>query len=308
VVHGKLRIAVTGSEGFIGKKLIERLKSNQVPVLGIDIKPSSENTRIVDITKQSDLHEALNDFNPTHLFHLAAQTDVRTSMDDPLQDANVNILGTINVGVYVANNPGVRLVYLNSGGAIYDSELSISHTEAEYPKPLSPYGISKLTGEQYLYNLIPVETLTSIRLSNVYGEGQINGVIPLFINNLIRGEMCKFYGDGTSSRDYIHVEDVIDFCLHAVVKSLNGTFNVSSNTRLSLRDLHSNLCTVLNLAPKIEYLPRIDGEIQDSVLDNTLALRTGWKPTRVFFEEIDLIAKEEKKKLLKILNNERIEK
>lgn len=305
--QGQLRIAVTGSEGFIGKNLTHRLQNNDIQVLRIDVKSSSGNTKLLDITKQSDLHEALNDFKPTHVFHLAAQTDVRRSLVDPLEDANVNILGTINVGIWVANNPGVQLIYFNSGGAIYDSDLSGSHTEAQYPKPISPYGISKLTGELYLNNLIPRVSFTSLRLSNVYGKGQSYGVIPLFINNLIIDEVCQFYGDGTSTRDYIHVEDVIDFSLHAVMKSLNGTFNVSSNTQLSLRDLHANLCAVLNLTPKIEYLPKIDGEIQESTLDNTLSLRTGWKPTRIFSDEIDLIAKEAKRKMMESENRERFE-
>ena len=307
MLQGELRIAVTGSEGFIGKNLTQRLQNNDIQVLRIDIKSSSGNTKLLDITKQADLFEALNDFKPTHVFHLAAQTDVRRSLVDPLEDANVNILGTINVGIWAANNPGVQLIYFNSGGAIYDSELSGSHTEAQHPKPISPYGISKLTGEQYLNNLIPRASFTSLRLSNVYGKGQSYGVIPLFINNLIRDEVCQFYGDGTSTRDYIHVEDVIDFSLHVIMKSLNGTFNVSSNTRLSLRDLHANLCKVLSLTPKIEYLPKIDGEIQESTLDNTLSLRTGWKPTRIFSEEIDLIAKEEKRKMLEFHDKERFE-
>lgn len=288
--QNKLRVAVTGSEGFIGKNLTSRLELDGVDVLKIDVASKVEALQAVDITDRSALNKVLDDFQPTHIFHLAAQTDVRNSLVDPLNDAHINILGTINVGKWAMRQTDAHVIYFNSGGAIYDPHISSEHSESEIPKPISPYGISKLVGENYLEILLPENRLTSLRLSNVYGYGQTKGVIPLFINSMLEGLPCKFFGDGSSTRDYIHADDVIEFSYAVLEKSLFGIYNVSSGSQTSLKDLHFELCQALGVSPQIEFLSRIEGEIQDSVISNARALSVGWRPKRNFGQEVRKLA------------------
>jgi UDP-glucose 4-epimerase len=290
VFSSKLRVAVTGSEGFIGKNLSRRLESEGVEVLKIDAASKATGLHAIDVTDSSALNNELDRFQPTHVFHLAAQTDVRNAIKDPLNDASINILGTINIGKWAISQTDVHVVYFNSGGAIYDSQISTEHSESEIPKPISPYGLSKLMGETYLENLLPETRLTSLRLSNVYGNGQTKGVIPLFINSILEGQPCKFYGDGSSTRDYVHVDDVIEFSILALEKSLFGIYNVSSGNQTSLKELHTELCLALDASPVIEYLSRIEGEIQDSAMSNAKALKAGWYPRRKFAEEVRKLA------------------
>lgn len=219
------RIVITGNKGFIGSYLSKRIKA-----IGLDIK--DEKDILTCYLPNADV-----------VIHLAAQTDVIQSLKDPMDDAFINILGTIRLADRYKNK---RIIFASSGGAIQK-------------KIGSPYGLSKLSAEEYIKLIC--KDYVILRLPNIYGDGS-RSVVDKFIKGKV-----KIHGDGKQTRDYVHVEDIVEAIIQSI-KWKKGTYYLGSEKNIS----------VLNLAKatgkKINFLPERKGEIKHSKVKNN----TAWKP------------------------------
>lgn len=295
-----MRILVTGAAGFIGSNLVDRLLEDGHEVVGVD--DLSRGTRAnlpdselgpargfsfieADITDQR-LIERVADAEVEVICHLAAQIDVRVSVQDPIEDARLNVLGTINV-LEAARKAGVRkVVFTSSGGSIYGEPKKMPVDETAPVNPLSPYAASKVSGETYLgmyHALYGLET-TALALSNVYGPRQDPhgeaGVVAIFGNALLHGRQATIFGDGSAVRDYVFVDDVTDAFARAVGDLGDGRrFNIGTGVGTTVRELHSAVAAVAE-APDDPVLGAARlGELQAIILNvNAARDQLGWMP------------------------------
>jgi UDP-glucose 4-epimerase len=217
--------------------------------------------------------------------HLAAQMDVRKSVEDPVFDAQVNVLGTLNV-LQQAVRHGVRkVVFSSSGGAIYGEQEIYPAPESHVTRPLSPYGISKLCGEQYLsyYQRVSGLQMVSLRYANVYGPRQDPdgeaGVVAIFIQKLLNNEQAIVNGNGRQTRDFVYVEDVVEANLAVMGQETQGTYNVGTGEETSINDLLRILITHTNATCKEVHGPAKSGEQARSVIDSgKLRQELSWEP------------------------------
>ncbi|MDQ0970515.1 UDP-glucose 4-epimerase [Neobacillus niacini] len=286
-----MNVIVTGGAGFIGSNLVDRLINEGFDTYVIDNLSSGKrkflNPRakfyqsdILDLQKMKELFEEVK---PKAVFHLAAQIDVQTSIHNPGLDAQMNILGTINI-IELCKTYNSKLIY-SSSAAVYGPPLNLPVCEQHPIHPLSNYGISKYTPELYircyaqLYNV----KYTILRYANVYGPRQMpkgeGGVISIFINKIINNEIPVVFGDGEHTRDFIYVEDVVTANLSALNAEKSGTYNISTNKRISINKLIEKINTILNKNVVPEYKAERLGDINHSCLDNQLAkMELKWQP------------------------------
>jgi UDP-glucose 4-epimerase len=284
-----VRAIVTGGAGFIGSHVCDALVGRGSEVVVVDNLASGkrenvpEAARFVELDIRDDgLAELFRDVQPDVCFHLAAQADVRVSVERPGEDASVNVLGTVNV-LEAARPHGAQVVLSSTGGAIY-GECERPAPETAELTPLSPYGTAKLAAEQYLaaYNRLYGTSHVSLRYGNVFGPRQDPhgeaGVVAIFLGRLADGEPGRIFGDGRQTRDYVYAGDVVRATLDAVGHT-GGVFNVGTGVETSVLDLY-DLCGVaagVVLEPTFAE-PRL-GELQRSALDPSLAACTlGWQP------------------------------
>jgi UDP-glucose 4-epimerase len=217
--------------------------------------------------------------------HLAAQMNVRRSVEDPLFDAKINILGTLNVLEQAAKHGARKLIFSSSGGAIYGEQQMFPAPESHVTQPLSPYGISKLCGEHYLsyYARLSGIQVVSLRYANVYGprqdpEGEA-GVVSIFIQKLLNHEQPVIYGNGRQTRDFVYVEDVVEANLMAMGQDAHGVFNVGTGIETSINDLFQVILDVTKTSGKEIHGPAKKGEQARSVIDATKFRHDlGWEP------------------------------
>ena len=281
------RILITGGTGFIGKNLVEKTlaEGHEVNVLDRETKKSQNNeSRIIkgDIRKKTDLEKAIKDIEV--IYHLAAKTNVMESFKDPISHNEINIGGTLNVLNTIANKR-IKLVY-PSTAAIYGNPMTNPIKESHPINPLSPYGISKLTGELYcdIYRSKFGVNCEIFRLFNVYGiktETDGKDVITRFISKVNKNEAPIIYGDGNQTRDFIHVNDVIDVFIKSMNIKEGNTYNLGSGKSISLNDLANILMKEKKMKGiKPEYKETREGEIIASVADiSKLKKNYGWSPT-----------------------------
>lgn len=289
---GKRKILVTGGAGFIGSHLVDRLVKERHRVVVVDNLSSGKKENIskeakfykIDICSPK-IFEIFRKEKPEIVFHLAAQKNVRKSVEDPIFDAKVNILGSLNILKNSAEFKVKKIIFASSGGAVYGNAKRIPTPENYETSPISPYGIAKLTVENYLkfykqsYNL----DFISLRLANVYGprqdpKGEV-GVVSIFIDNLLKGKRPVIFGDGEQTRDFIYVDDVCKVCILAMRSEKVGVYNVGTGVEISINDLYGAVQKVLNkrINP-IHLLPK-EGEVKRSCLDITKAHRElKWVP------------------------------
>jgi UDP-glucose 4-epimerase len=295
-----VRILVTGAAGFIGSNLVDRLLDDDHVVVGIDNLSRGTRANLpdselgagrgfsfieADVT-DARFADAVADADVEVICHLAAQIDVRVSVRDPIEDARLNVLGTINV-LEAARKAGVRkVVFTSSGGSIYGEPKRMPVDETTRVNPLSPYAASKVCGETYLgmyHALYGLET-TALALSNVYGPRQDPhgeaGVVAIFGNALLRGRPAVIYGDGSAVRDYVFVDDVTDAFARAVGDLGDGRrFNIGTGVGTTVRDLHTAVAAAADAADEPVLGEARLGELQAIILNvNAARDHLGWMP------------------------------
>jgi UDP-glucose 4-epimerase len=282
-----MRAIVTGGAGFIGSHAAEALlaRGDEVHVLDDLSKGKRENVPAGAELHEADIRrpdEVFDMVRPELVLHLAAQADVRTSIERPDYDADVNVLGTLRI-LEAARRHGSRLVFSSTGGAIY-GECKGPAAETAERQPLAPYGTSKLCGEEYLatWNRLYGTNHVSLRFGNVYGPRQEPhgeaGVVSIFMGLLRDGGTPRIYGDGRQTRDYVFVGDVVGAMLAAADRD-GGVFNVGTGVETSVLELYEAIQRVSGIERDAEFAEARLGELQRSVLDISLAERElGWRP------------------------------
>ena len=285
------RILITGACGFIGTELFDELIKTEDEIVGIDISSKNPKVLPIDISLQESI-EKIADFKPEVIIHIAAQVDILKSIQDPFFDMTTNVIGTLNVlqgGIL----GGVKnFIYLASGGSIYGSSQKLPLTERDQPSPESPYGVSKLAGEFYVRTICTNNGIawSSLALSNCYGNPakQKKGVIYNFWKGLKEGTPIFINGE-TTTRDFIHVSDVIKAILLAIKNPTFCRVHISSNTETKLTNLFELISRRLEKSsePILRELPT--GEVARNRLDNELASITlGWTPELSIAQGINL--------------------
>jgi UDP-glucose 4-epimerase len=284
-------VIVTGGAGFIGSHVAEALVARGEEVIVLDDLSTGKRENLPEGAKlvEGDIREPQDELfvgvKPDICFHLAAQADVRVSVSRPEHDARINVLGTVNL-LQAALETETRVVFSSTGGAIY-GECERAATEDAPRRPLAPYGTSKLAGEEYLatYNRLHGTRHVSLRFGNVYGPRQDPhgeaGVVAIFCQRLVSGEQPRIFGDGTQTRDYVYVTDVVRATL-AAAEHDGGVFNVGTGRETSVVELFE-LCRRVADKDDVEavFAPARPGELQRSVLDISRAVdELGWRPER----------------------------
>jgi UDP-glucose 4-epimerase len=285
------RALVTGGAGFIGSHVAEALLAEGFEVEVLDDLSSGKRENLPAGVR---LHEGdvstpeaariVREGRYDVVCHLAAQIDVRKSVADPLHDARINVLGTVNV-LQAALEFGTQVVFSSTGGAIY-GECERPATEDAPRLPVAPYGTAKLAAEEYLatFNRLHGTLHVSLRYGNVYGPRQDPhgeaGVVAIFFNRLREGERPKIFGDGSASRDYVYVSDVVRATLAAAGQD-GGVFNVGTGRDTSVVELLELCQRTAGTSLEAEFVAARPGELQRSVLDPARAVdELGWRPEK----------------------------
>lgn len=279
-------VCVTGGAGFIGSHLVEGFLGRGCRVLVIDdlssgrrenLPPGAE-LHVLDI-RSPDAAALVTESGCDLLVHLAAQMDVGRSVADPVFDADVNVCGTLNL-LEAARRGSVRQVlFASTGGAMYGEQESYPAPEEHPARPVSPYGVSKLAVERYLYFYHHQYGLaaTCLRYANVYGERQNPhgeaGVVAIFLHRLLAGETPTINGDGEQTRDYLHVSDVVAANLAAAGRPGFHVYNVGTGREISVLDLYRGLARAAGSQAVAAHGPPRPGEQRRSSIDGSRAQR-----------------------------------
>ncbi len=286
---------MTGGAGFIGSHVVDALVQRGDEVRVVDNLSTGRRENVppgVELIEQ-DIREPLeaifNEFRPQACFHLAAQADVRVSVERPDYDADINIIGTLRT-LEAARSHGTQIVFSSTGGAIY-GECERPARETDERQPLSPYGTSKLAGEEYIamYNRLHGTAHVSLRYGNVYGPRQDphgeGGVVAIFLGRLKDGKKARIFGDGGQTRDYVFVGEVATATLAAVGHT--GVYNVGTGVETSVVELYVLCKQAAGVDTEPEFAPERLGELRRSVLDSELARRDlGWQPAQPLDEGV----------------------
>ncbi len=290
-----MRALVTGGAGFIGSHITDALIDAGHSVTVIDDLSRGRREQVnagatfvqLDITS-ADLGAAFADARPEVVFHAAAQIDVRESVRDPLHDADVNVVGTVNVLRASVDAGTRRVVFASSGGAIY-GDTDVIPTPEDHPcRPESPYGTAKLCAEAYggTFSRQAGLEFVALRYANVYGPRQDPhgeaGVVAIFATRLVLGQPVVINGDGTQTRDYVHVQDVVRANL-AAVDGPAGIYNVGTGVETDVNALYRMLAEATGVTVAAEHGPAKPGEQRRSCLEpSSTRHRLGWSASITF--------------------------
>jgi len=285
-------VAVTGGLGFIGSHLTDELlrMGNRVTVID-DLSsgkrenlmyPKHENLEIIEGSiNEVDLDSVFRDKD--YVFHQAALASVPESVRDPLRCHRVNATGTLRV-LLAACRAGVRKVVNASTSAVYGNNPEMPLSEDARPMPLSPYAVSKVTGEYYcsVFEDYGLETV-SLRYFNVYGprqrpDSQYAAVIPRFIDALLQGRQPEIYGDGEQSRDFIYVGDVVRANIFLAESTETGVFNVAGGSAVTVNRLFDIISRILGSDSEPVYLDERPGDVRHSLADTSRLEAAGFRP------------------------------
>jgi UDP-glucose 4-epimerase len=292
-----MRIMVTGGAGFIGSHTADALVASgagEVSVLDDfstgkrhQVNPKARLYQ-ADLRDAAAVEAAVEKARPEIIFHLAAQMDVRRSVADPAFDAQINLVGFLNL-IESARKHGLkRVVFSSSGGAIYGEQDEFPCTEEHPKRPVSPYGVAKAATEAYLF-FYKVEygiDYLALRFGNVYGPRQDPhgeaGVVAIFCGKILDGRPVTIYGDGTQTRDYVYVGDVVRAVVAASKSSASGiAINIGTGIETNVNDLYSTLAGIADFPTKAEYAAARPGEQNRSVISPALAQQElGWRPEK----------------------------
>jgi UDP-glucose 4-epimerase len=294
-----VRTLVTGGAGFIGSTLVDRLLAEGHAVDVVDDLSSGSLANLAEARSSPDndlsFHrldirsdattELIAHRRPEVIFHMAAQADVRVSVDRPAFDAEVNVVGLLNVleGARAAGSR--KVVFAASGGTLYGESDRLPLRESAPQRPVSPYGVSKKAGVDYLTAYRELHGLegTSLALANVYGPRQDPhgeaGVVAIFAGLLLARQPCTIFGDGEQTRDFVYVDDVVDAFSRAATRGDGLLVNVGTGTETSVNQLYSVMATLAGVDVPPRYAAARPGELRRSALDpGRAAVQLGWKP------------------------------
>jgi UDP-glucose 4-epimerase len=282
-----MRAIVTGGAGFIGSHVVDALVAHGDEVHALDDLSKGKREHVaagaeLHVADIREPDEAFDAVRPEAVLHLAAQADVRVSVEQPAFDADVNVVGTVRI-LEASRRHGAHVVFASTGGAIY-GECDGPAPEDAPRRPLAPYGTSKLCGEEYLetYNRLYGTRHVSLRFGNVYGPRQEPhgeaGVVAIFMGLLRDGGTPQVFGDGRQTRDYVYVSDVARAVLLALDRD-GGVFNVGTGSETSVLELYAAIQAAAGMEREPVFAFPRPGELQRSVLDVSLADRgLGWRP------------------------------
>ena len=290
-----MRIAVTGGAGFIGSHVIDAYRAAGHDVLVIDSLWEHGGGRRVNVPENVSLvhmdvrDEAIGrvfaDFAPEIVSHHAAQHSVAISARDPLYDAQINVIGLLNV-LEFAQKSGVRKVIFASSGATFGTPEQLPITDDTPQHPSSPYGITKMAGEHYLrfYKASRGLDFTALRYGNVYGPRQDPngeaGVISIFIGKFLAREPVRIDWDGDQTRDYVFVEDVARVNLAALERGSGGCYVIGTGVSTSVNQIYRRLVEITGFEAPVIHAPQRPGDARDAQFDATGArLELGWTPS-----------------------------
>lgn len=271
-------ILITGSAGFIGQHVTNEALNRGYQVVGVDLRPYPEEMDDyihyeLDINSP-DLERVFEENDIRYVIHLAANSSVPYSVQNPIEDAESNYLGSIRLCNLVKKH-NVERMFAASSAALYAHPRYLPVKETHPTNCLSPYAITKQAMEYYL--TLSGINYTILRFSNVYGPGQNkkgeSGVVSIFIEAMKKDEEVKIFGDGEQIRDFIYVKDVVDAILDSIVdiNCKNKTMNISANKATTVNELFYKLKEILDYRRNPVYLPEREGDIKSSILDNSLA-------------------------------------
>jgi len=286
------KVLITGGAGFIGSHITDKLieKGHQVVVIDNLSTGKKENLNPKDKFYEADIcnseiSQIFQKEKPEIVFHFAAQIDVRKSVKDPIQDARVNILGSLNL-LQNCQKMGVKkFIFASSGGAIYGDTNVILTPETHVENPESPYGICKLTIEKYLHFYKETFRLnyTTLRLANIYGPRQNSkgeaGVIAVFCDKMLKNEEVVINGDGEQTRDFVFVDDVVNAALLSMEQEKSDIYNIGTGIETNINEIFKKIKELTNSNTEEIHIPAKLGEQRRSCLDNSKAKKElNWKP------------------------------
>lgn len=292
-------VLVTGGAGFIGSNIVDLLVSNGYKVIVVD---NLSNGNIDSVNKNSvfynlditdlELCRIFEIERPTYVIHTAAQINVERSIQEPIYDAHINIMGSINV-LECCKRTGVRKIIYSSTAAVYGNPLYLGIDEKHKKNPISFYGMSKYITERYiqLFSDLYGMKYTILRYSNVYGIGQNfdgeGSVIPNFILYMLRGKEPRIYGDGNQTRDFIYVDDVAKANMLALSRGDNDIFNIGTGIEVSVKDLLKSLSKIIGDCTPL-YMPGKKGDITHCYFDIKKSIEIlNWEPKYLLKEGLE---------------------
>jgi UDP-glucose 4-epimerase len=283
-----MRALVTGGAGFIGSHLVDRLILDGWEVVVVDDLSTGKD----NLSGKAEFHrmdvkdKGLKDIFKDKIdvvFHLAAQAQVRISLENPVYDSDVNIGGAINL-LEACKGEVEKIIYASSGGAVYGEPEYLPVDEEHKVAPLSPYGVSKFIVEKYLrvYQEIYGLPYTALRYGNVFGPRQDPygeaGVVAIFANKMLRGEAPTINGDGEQTRDFVYVSDVVEANILAAERKAAGAVNIGTGVESSVNEIYEIIKKELGSGVKAKHAPAIKGEVRRIFLEVKKAEKIlGWK-------------------------------
>jgi len=285
-----MNILVTGGAGFVGSHLVDKLLELKHKVVILDNLSTGQKKFIhggdfykIDI-KSPMVSAVFKKYKFDIVFHLAAQKSVPDSIKDPLFDAQENIIGSLNLLENCKKFNVKKLVFVSSGGAIYDDADEYPTTEKSEAKPLTPYAIAKFSIEKYInfYGKVHGLKYTILRPANIFGPRQDPygeaGVTAIFISNLLKKKRCYITGNGKQTRDFVYVQDVVDALIKAT-KTNNKIYNVATGEDISILKLYKKIASLIGSESDFDDKPKVKGEVLKSQLScSKIKKELKWKP------------------------------
>ncbi|MEM7255287.1 MAG: NAD-dependent epimerase/dehydratase family protein [Pseudomonadota bacterium] len=287
-----MKILITGGAGFIGSHIADRYLAAGHDVVVVDDLSTGKRANIpaaatfyeVDIRDPAS-EQLIADERPDVISHHAAQMDVRVAVSNPRHDASINVMGALNV-LEAARQVRARVIFASTGGAVYGEPTTLPVCETAPLEPMSPYGLSKQVFEHYLslYQRLHGLKYTVLRYGNVYGPRQDPkgeaGVVAIFAGQVLRGEESKIFGDGSKTRDYLHVSDVATANMLAIEDSQNAIYNVGCGQGITDLEVFRTICRAAGVKREPTFAPPRLGELAHIHLSCEKISRTlGWAPT-----------------------------
>ena len=283
-----VKVLITGGAGFIGSHVVDKYLDNDYEVVVLDNLSTGNlknlNNKDIEFINKDICDDDLNLEDIDIVIHHAAQINVRTSVEKPVYDGNINVLGTLNILEKMRKYDVKKIIFASSGGAVYGEPQYMPVDEKHPVAPMSPYGLSKFCGEEYikLYNRLYGIEYTILRYANVFGERQDPmgeaGVISIFIDKIMNNQRPTIFGDGNQTRDFVYVGDVANANLMAL-NWKNEIVNIGTGKETSVNELYNVIANELNYNYKPIYDKPREGEVYRIALNINKAGELGWKPT-----------------------------